>query len=378
MGAPGSCSDRPPTEVPMADADAPLASRINYAQCWEDPRLLREALAPTSGRRILSIASAGDNSIDLALAGAEVVAVDLSGPQLALSELKLACGHLPWEQARALFGLGPDDRAAAWLAVRPHLGPGARAFWDAHHRLIGQGLLDAGRFERYLATFRERILPLVHRPRDIARWVSLSGLAEQERFYRETWDTWRWRALFRLFFSQRVMAARGRSPEQFTHVDGAVSQSFLARARGVFTGLPVRDNPYLQWMLLGRWVHPEAEPRWISRAGHARLLEAASRIELVYASLDEHLAGVGDGTYDGANLSDLFEYLTPEHTAALLAELARASSPGARLAYWNLLVDRRRPPSLAHRLEPLDDLASRLFARDRAFVYRAFRVEEVL
>ena len=68
-----------------------LASRLSYAQCWEDPNLLREALNVTKGGRVLSIASGGCNSLDLALAGAhEVVAVDLSLPQLAVTELKMA------------------------------------------------------------------------------------------------------------------------------------------------------------------------------------------------------------------------------------------------------------------------------------------------
>ncbi|MFL5754490.1 MAG: DUF3419 family protein, partial [Bacteroidia bacterium] len=35
---------------------------IRYANCWEDADVLLEGLAPKNGGRILSIASAGDNS----------------------------------------------------------------------------------------------------------------------------------------------------------------------------------------------------------------------------------------------------------------------------------------------------------------------------
>ncbi|MGV2481690.1 UNVERIFIED_CONTAM: DUF3419 family protein, partial [Salmonella enterica subsp. enterica serovar Weltevreden] len=35
---------------------------IRYANCWEDADILSEALDIPTGKRILSIASAGDNS----------------------------------------------------------------------------------------------------------------------------------------------------------------------------------------------------------------------------------------------------------------------------------------------------------------------------
>ena len=57
--------------------------------------------------------------------------------------------------------------------------------------------------------------------------------------------------------------------------------------------------------------------------------------------------------------------------------VSRAPS-GARLAYWNMLVPRRRPESLATALRPLRDLSAQLFARDQAFFYSALVVEEVV
>ncbi len=47
----------------MAEVHATLAARLGYAQCWEDTRLLRDALRVGPGDRVLSIASAGDNSV---------------------------------------------------------------------------------------------------------------------------------------------------------------------------------------------------------------------------------------------------------------------------------------------------------------------------
>ena len=63
---------------------------IRYANCWEDADILCEALRPHPGTRILSIASAGDNTLALLAEGAEVVAADLSIAQLACVELRRA------------------------------------------------------------------------------------------------------------------------------------------------------------------------------------------------------------------------------------------------------------------------------------------------
>src|SRR6185436_19732 len=63
---------------------------IRYANSWEDADVLCAALRPAPGKRMLAIASAGDNAFALLAAGAEVVAADLSAAQLALVELKRA------------------------------------------------------------------------------------------------------------------------------------------------------------------------------------------------------------------------------------------------------------------------------------------------
>lgn len=360
---------------PRQQVEATLAGRLSYAQCWEDPRLLESALDPR-GRDVLSIASAGDNAIALALAGARrVVAVDVSEAQLALCELKLAGHRLHHLEYRQLLGLdAPGRRVFLYHRLRPHLSDRARRFWDANEDAIRAGILGAGRFEGYLALFRRRVLPLVHRRRDVERWFELPDLESQRAFYRDTWDTWRWRTLFRLFFSQRVMAARGRSPEQFAHVTGSVASVLLERARHVLCDLPLADNGYVQWMLLGRWITDEALPPYLTESGHARLAEAADRIELVHGPIHEVLER-GD-RWSAYNLSDLPEYLSAGDAEDLYRRVLAASGAGARIAYWNLFVPRQRPPSLAEAIA-IDEAAGEAIARDRAFVYGAFRVEEV-
>jgi S-adenosylmethionine-diacylglycerol 3-amino-3-carboxypropyl transferase len=357
----------------VADADRPLASRLNYAQCWEDVAVLGAALAVGPGDDVLSIASAGDNAFALAATGARVVAADLSEPQLALCELKLtaarALDHAAW---RVLFGLDGGDRLDVYRSLRDGLPDRSRRWFDAHGDDLAEGVLGSGRFERYLAAFRTRVLPLIHRRRTVEGWFELPDRVAQQRYFEHRWDGLRWRTLFRLFFSRRVMAARGRSREQFAHVDGPVADALLARARRVMTELPIRDNGYVQWMLLGRWVSDRAAPPWLTAQGQRALAESADRITLVHGPIQAMR-----GKFSAFNLSDVPEYLSVAETRGLYDAVLESARPGARIAYWNLFVPRQRPPELADRVEPQVARALDLHRRDRAFVYGAFRLEVV-
>lgn len=42
-----------------------MENDILYGQCWEDPKILFKAIRPSKGDLIISISSAGDNSLSL-------------------------------------------------------------------------------------------------------------------------------------------------------------------------------------------------------------------------------------------------------------------------------------------------------------------------
>lgn len=352
-------------------------SRIRYAQVWEDADVLVEALDPQPGQTLLSIASAGDNALALLARGpARVIALDLNPAQIACLELRVAA-YRALEHGELLELIGSCEsarRAALYARCRPLLGESAQAFWDARAAEIGAGIGGAGKFERYFGTFRGRVLPLVHSRARVE--ALLRGGAGREDFYTKKWNTWRWRLLFRVFFSRFVMGRLGRDPSFFRYVRGRVSDRILSRTRHALTFLDPAENPYLQWILTGR--HPTALPFALRAENFDAIRANLDRLEWRLQSVEDFLTSEPGLRLDGANLSDIFEYMSEANTAALLARLAGASRPGARLAYWNMLAPRSRPDSLAHRLRPLEELAARLFAQDKAFFYSRFVVEEVI
>ena len=354
-------------------------SAIRYAQVWEDADVLLAGLDIQPGDVCLSIASAGDNALALLTRDpSRVIALDVSPAQLACLELRVAAyrtlGHAELLQ---LIGSRPcRDRVALYARCRAALGGAARTFWDARPRDIERGIGHAGRFERYFEIFRARALPLVHRRQTVLAWFEPKTQEERRRFYDARWDTWRWRALFRLFFSRLVMGRLGRDPEFFRYVDTDVAGAILARTKHAMTELDPVENPYVHWILTG--IHGEALPCALRPEHFDTIRDRLERLEWHAMSLEAFLDLPSDRPIDRFNLSDIFEYVSLDNYHRMLEAMIRRSRTGARLAYWNMLVPRRRPEHLSHLLRPLDDLAGRLHEADRAFFYSAFRVEEVL
>ena len=176
---------------------------VRYANCWEDPSLLAQAIAPRPDERILSICSSGDNSLSLLAAGAgEVVAFDLNPAQLACLELRLLClAHLDHGQILDFLGVlqAPEEvdgtdrrrRSETWRRLRSEAEAATRDFWDAHPDAIATGAVHAGRFENYFRIFRRRMLVMVQSRRNIEGLMEPKSREERERFHDGIWDGWR-------------------------------------------------------------------------------------------------------------------------------------------------------------------------------------------
>jgi S-adenosylmethionine-diacylglycerol 3-amino-3-carboxypropyl transferase len=200
---------------------------------------------------------------------------------------------------------------------------------------------------------------------------------EREEFYRRRWNTRSWRLMFRVFFSRRVMGRLGRDPEFFRYVEGSVADRILSRARYALTALPTHENPWLDYILTGNFT--QALPPYLEPGMYAKVRDGLSRLTLHLGPIEEAAEQHRGAGFDGFNLSDIFEYLDAATSAGLYERLLASARPGARLAYWNMLVPRAcpTPTSCATRVQPLTAQAAELWARDRAFFYRGFVLEEV-
>lgn len=350
---------------------------IRYANCWEDSRILCEALQSAPGKRFLSIASAGDNSLALLAGGAEVVAADLNQTQLACVELRReAIKHLSHADCLAFLGItASTKRNDVYHRLRDGLSKYAQNYWDLNQPLVADGFIHHGKFEKYFQFFRKWVISLVHSKKTIHELLREKPLDERLAFYDKVWDNRRWRLLFRLFFSKRVMGKMGRDPEFFRYVDVPVAESILKRTKYALSELETHDNPYLEYILTSQFKN--ALPDYLREENFAKIKANIDNLTIHQGQIQEVAEADGRG-FDGFNLSDIFEYLSPEICTDLYERLLNQSRPGARLVYWNMLAPRSCPESLTDRVQRLDELAETLFKQDRAWFYSRFVIEEVL
>lgn len=353
--------------------------RIRYAQCWEDADVLLEAMDVRTTDTCLSIASAGDNTLALVAAGAKrVIAVDLSPAQIACLELRVAAiRSLTHAQFLELLGQNPGtDRRIHYRRCRGELSAASRQFWDRNPTLIDQGIAQGGKFERYLRAFRRFVLPLVHNRQTVSRLFELECEEDRRAFYNERWNNKRWDLLCRMFFGRASLGRLGRDPSFMKYADEPVWQSLQRRIPNAFIVQRPAENPYLQWILEGRFV--SALPFAWRAENFAKIRANIDCLEWRCDSIEQVLSECPRGSLDGCNLSDIFEYMSQPDYERLLTELVRAGAPGCRLVYWNVVAQRQRPASLSHALRSKRTLARDLHRRDKAFFYRNFVVEEVL
>jgi S-adenosylmethionine-diacylglycerol 3-amino-3-carboxypropyl transferase len=362
---------------------AALRPALLYSQCWEDASIARAALRIQPGATVLAVAAAGDNVLALlADDPGRILAIDVNPAQTALLELKIAAlRSLPGPgRAGAFLGAAPsDDRVGTYRGqVRDALPDNARAWWDEHLDQVARGVIHAGRFERYLALFRRLVLPVAPGRATVRAMLEAADVADQRRIYRARWDSRRWRLLFRVFFSRGLLRRLGRDPAFFEHCEiGDIGAHYLARAEHALLDIPIRSNPYLTYILSGGYGPGDRMPDYLRPEVAAALCGRLDRIVVRTASLDDVLRTLPAQSVDAFYLSDVFELVGPAEHAATLREVLRVGRPGARICYWNNLVDRRRPDALAGSLLSDGRESDQLHARDRAFLYSRIVVESV-
>ena len=139
------------------------------------------------------------------------------------------------------------------------------------------------------------------------------------------------------------------------------------------------SNPFLNFIVLGNFG--AVLPCYLRREHFGTIRDNLSSLTLVQGSVSDALRSHRI-SFDAFNLSDIFEYMGTALFREMANELIHAASDGntigrpARFAYWNLLNPRSLAESDPERARALSDLASKLHAKDNAFFYSDFHVDE--
>lgn len=320
---------------------------------WEDADMLCEALKPKAKKgRFLSIGSTGDHVFSLlTLDPLEVVAVDRSLSQLAYLQLRIATyRELNYLTMLSFLGITPSsNREAIYHQIRTELTDAALHFWNSHQKAIAVGLIHSGEMEKKIRFFARHILPWIHRQKTVDALLGLHNLEEQKRFYDKEWNTWLWRAGFKMTFGN----------ESLSHL------------KTVIESTSIRDNPYLYYLLKGNYsLH--TLPRALKEENFNAIRAKISAIHLSNMPIE-----IADkGSFDGFNLATHFDKLEDSDAQKCYEALLDRANSGARLVWWSR--KKRRIHPIAGKSIELTALSKELLSKDKGWMTRSFTIHEVI
>jgi len=348
---------------------------IRYANCWEDANILLEGLNPKPGGKILSIGSAGDNSFSLLVSEPDLVlAVDVNKIQLHLIELKkVGIEELSHGELLAFLGFRPaSSREATFHSLKNSLREETRKYWEHHIKQIREGVISQGKFEHYFQLFSKRVLPWIHSKKTTEQLLQVKSAAEQQVFYDKHWNTWRWRLLFKIFFSKFVMGRFGRDPEFLREVKLSVGEYIFQKAAKQLQSVLAQNNFILRYNLTGNYG--DMLPHYLQPQNFEKIKSNIHKIKLLEGYAEDAFRQYGQ--FDYMNLSDIFEYMDQSLFEKVAQQLTDNTLPNGRLAYWNLMVPRRISEILPQKMAHQQTLSQTLSDKDKGFFYNQFVVEE--
>jgi len=347
---------------------------VRYSNCWEDPEILLEGLKVKPGDRVFSIASAGDNSFSLLTKNPEIViASDINKAQLYLIELKkVAIMHLEYPDVLEFLGFRHSTkRLDVFKLLSPFLSEKCRIHWNKNLHFIKKGVIFCGKFERYFKVFRKFILPFIAGKRKVLAFFQLKSETEQISFYYSKWNSFRWRLLFKLFFNKQILGRFGRDPHFFDEVKENVGKYIFAKAEKHLVNPIALSSEFLRFIMMGNYNN--LLPHYMRHENFIKIKENINRLIFIENFADKTILEFEK--FDCLNLSDIFEYMDDNSFRAVVDNISKGCNPGARFAYWNLMVNRKlsdiRPEKFTHNL----DLSKELTLKDKGFFYNRFIID---
>lgn len=310
----------------------------DFGLAQDDPQTELRALEPTSGDRILCIASAGEIPLEMLVQcepGISIDAVDISEPQLFLSNLKLkAALHLDnWNAARFLGYIPADmgERIRWFESFLSTLPENETIFWKKNAEIFRKGPIHLGRYETHIARFAPLGRWLLGGEGKLLGLFDCQSISEQQDYFDEELRTGLLKSLFRLMFHPRIYKKRGISEQGLQHMgEENIGNTFYDKFRDFCTATPVRENWILQFVLFDEVIIKDALPFYLHPEGKAQLMEHSSRLRFVEKSYTKIIEESDAGYYNKFALSNVSDWLSETAFTELLQLIADKAGENTR------------------------------------------------
>lgn len=362
-------------------AEKKVFKDVLYAMCWEDPQIDRIAFQITPDDVVFSITSGGCNVLTFLIDNPlKVIALDINPHQNYLLDLKIAAfRELPHQKLLEFFGVRKStSRLRLYRRLRPLLFKDSARYWDGQPQKINKGIIHCGCYEGYMRLLKKIIVTLSMKQKLVKAFFETQDSVQRKKLFHERWENIWWKILTRVMLS-RTLNSLLFDKQFFAYLDENFSfgKHFAKKAERALVELPVKENYFLSYILLGRFRSEEYLPHYLREENYHLIRSRLDRIEIVTDSCQHYFSTLADSSISKFNFSNIFEWMSPEVFANLLKETIRVAKNRSILTYRNLLVFREHPISLEANIRSRSELAESLRVRDLSFIYNNYVVEEI-
>jgi S-adenosylmethionine-diacylglycerol 3-amino-3-carboxypropyl transferase len=378
-------------------------NKLVYNACWEDPRIDRVALDLGPEDRLLTITSAGCNTLDYALLGPKhIYAVDINPRQSALLELKIAgIRELDFETFFQIFGQGRhEDFVFVYTQyLRHHLSAASAAHWDRHLDYFESKGGRSGFYFRgasgALARWINHYIDFNQLRDPVQAIFDADTVAEQNYIYRSLLQKRFWSDLIRWFLQWDAPYAfigvpRAQRKQVEETYRGGMRQFIEDCFETVFARLPLKDN-YFWWLYVSGQYLPHRCPEYLKEENFLALKGGlVERISVHTASLADFMRSLRE-RISRFVLLDHMDWLWGSLRGVLQEEwqlFTEIAAPQARLLWRSAsthcqFVDKvevsvgGRHCRVGDLLRYHAALAAELQTRDRVHTYGSFAIADL-
>jgi len=368
-------------EQERIQTDKKVFKDILYAQCWEDPRIDREAFHMTPDDVVFSITSGGCNALAFLLDDPQkVIALDLNPQQNFLLGLKIAAFKaLSYEELLEFMGVKKSrNRFQLYERIRDLLSAESARYWDGQPKKIQRGIIHSGRYEAYMRLLKRIVIAPLISKKTLIQFFETEDPSERTFLFHEKWENLRWWFLTRVMLSRRLNTLFF-DKAFFAYLDKRFSfgNHFAEKAKRAITQLPMKENHFLSYILLGKFYDEDNLPLYLKRENYDIIRSRTDRIEIVTDSCENYFSSLPDSSISKFNFTNIFEWMSDDAYEELLRETVRVAKDKAVLTYRNLLVFREHPSTLNSNIRSLEKMAKSLHEKDLSFIYNNYVVEEI-
>lgn len=306
----------------------------------EDPLTEFHVLDIQENDHVLCIASGGEVPLTLLCLrpGVKITAVDISPEQLALCRLKLqAAISLPFPQNGAFLGYAASDsksrRETYFEKIHPHLLAEDQDFWLANLAAIEKGVINFGRFERFIKYLRKIVTVLIGK-NNLLQLIACTDIsAQQTVFDTQIGNRRAVKYLFRIAFHPAVYKKRGLRERALMHAPANTGELFFNKFRNFCTATPASMNYFLQYFLLGACTSNHGLPEYLHEKNRNILMANRQKLIFRQTTLQEELASDAACGFNKVHLSNIGDWMSEEAFDSFLRLLQHSCSEPRKLCY---------------------------------------------